>query len=101
MESEPKEILLVGDQVTWSFTPPGGYGYVQNISGKITSIRQRVQIEIFKKTGERVRRWVKPENLTLTGFAYCSACGNLYTAGELSAGKNYKRVCPVCHDLGM
>jgi hypothetical protein len=93
--------FIPGDQIIWHYTPSGGYGYVQTIPGKVTKIgNKRIQIEIHKRNGSALIRWVWENNLEFTGKAYCDYCHNLYAVMELCHGKMYSRVCLACHDIG-
>jgi hypothetical protein len=48
--------------------PRGGYGYIERIPGKVVKVGEKlVQIEVRKKNGEAVTRWVDPKNLEKRG----------------------------------
>jgi hypothetical protein len=54
--------------VTWMHQPRGGYGYIERIPGKVVKVGEKlVQIEVRKKNGEAVTRWVDPKNLEKRG----------------------------------
>jgi hypothetical protein len=54
----------INDQVVWLHEPRGGYGYIYPVNAKITRITlKKIQIEVVKKNGEKVCRWVLPEKL--------------------------------------
>lgn len=56
--------LQPGQLVTWLREARGGYGYVEPVPGTVVKIgEKRVQIEVHKKSGEAVKRWVEAKNL--------------------------------------
>jgi hypothetical protein len=56
--------LQPGQLVTWLHQPRGGYGYEERIPGKVVKVGEKlVQIEVRKKNGEAVKRWVAAKNL--------------------------------------
>jgi len=53
-----------GQSVTWMYTPPGGYGYVQPVPATVVRLTaKRVFIRVLKYDGTWVERAVKPERL--------------------------------------
>ena len=60
--------FTIGQQVTWIYIPPGGYGYTLPVNGVVTKIgKARIQIQVTKRDGSPALRWVKPDNLTPKG----------------------------------
>lgn len=58
------EELKPGMEVTWMYQPRGGYGSVVPVDAKVLKVNEKtIRIEARKKTGEFVKRNVKPENL--------------------------------------
>ena len=56
--------MVIGDRVIWLHQPRGGYGYIFRIPVKILVSRgSRVKVEVTRKDGSRVERWVKRESL--------------------------------------
>jgi hypothetical protein len=57
-------MFTIGQAVTWLHEPRGGYGYTIPIDGVVVKVTdKRVQIEVRKMNGERVKRWVTPDRL--------------------------------------
>jgi hypothetical protein len=59
--------VFPGAIVTWLHTPRGGYGYTMPVDAKVISHsrhpRTRVRIEVRKRNGEVVERFVDAANL--------------------------------------
>ena len=59
--SEP---FTIGQKVWWLYKPPGGYGYTFAIYAVIERINPtRIQIQAYRRIGDPVLRWVKPDRL--------------------------------------
>ena len=53
-----------GQQLTWIYTPRGGYGWPILVDAEVLSVgKSRVKIQVQKVSGELVARWVDAENL--------------------------------------
>jgi hypothetical protein len=54
-----------GDFVSWSYSPKGGYGYVFKTPATIISVGpKRIKIEVVKRDGTKVFRFVKESSLS-------------------------------------
>lgn len=63
-EGECMKKFTPGTEITWLYSPAGGYGYVFRIPGVVLGYgRGRVKIEVAKANGEKVTRFVKEESL--------------------------------------
>jgi len=58
--------LVVGQDVTWHYEQPGGYGLTVPVPAIIEKISpRRITIKVLKKDGSTVLRCVKPNKLTM------------------------------------
>lgn len=56
--------FTVGQHVIWLYEMSGGEGYVEHIDAVVIEIKgNRVKIEVPKRTGKLVHRWVKAWSL--------------------------------------
>lgn len=56
--------MEVGQAVTWIYTPRGGYGWPIPVDGIVIAVTsKRVKVEVQKRSGEMVQRWVTPDRL--------------------------------------
>lgn len=56
--------LEVGMELTWICTPRGGYGFSYPVNARVLGFgRCRVKIEVERKDGTKVARYVDRENL--------------------------------------
>jgi hypothetical protein len=57
-ELQPDQLVI------WLREARGGYGDIERITGRVVKIGEKlVQIEVRKKNGEVVKRWVDAKNL--------------------------------------
>ena len=53
-----------GEKCIWLHTPRGGYGYQVPVNATVMAVaRKRILIQVLRKDGVAVQRWVKPESL--------------------------------------
>ena len=53
-----------GDQVSWSYTPRGGYGWVIPVNAEVVKVNPKtIRILVKRIDGEMVERNVRPESL--------------------------------------
>lgn len=57
-------MLTTGQHVTWLHQPRGGYGYIIPVPAVVLAVRsQRVKIQVSKRNGQAVCRWVQASNI--------------------------------------
>lgn len=62
------EQIQPGQQLTWLYSPSGGYGYVIPVNARVVAVKgKRVLIEVARTNGELVERWVTPQKLKVRG----------------------------------
>jgi hypothetical protein len=60
-------MFKIGEKVIWLHYPRGGYGYCCPITATIAGLtNKKVKIEVMKKSGEKVFRYVLLDNLKKT-----------------------------------
>ena len=53
-----------GDQLTWLYTPRGGYGYMIPVNAEVVKVGAKtVRVRVLRTNGQLVERNVKPESL--------------------------------------
>lgn len=53
-----------GDQMTWTYTPRGGYGWMIPVNAEVVKVNTKtVRILVKRIDGQMVERNVKPESL--------------------------------------
>ena len=58
-----------GDQMSWSYTPRGGYGWVIPVNAEVVKVNAKtVRIRVKRIDGAMVERNVKPESLKQRGI---------------------------------
>lgn len=66
--SEQAAELVPGSAIIWRHELRGGYGYTEDIPGILRAVRgDRAQVEVRKRDGAAVLRWVKLANVRARG----------------------------------
>lgn len=57
-----------GQAVTWKYQPRGGYGYIVPVPATVVAVTgKRVRIQVLRRNGQPVKRYVRPEHLKAKG----------------------------------
>jgi len=60
--------ITPGQQLTWTYTPRGGYGFSYPVNAEVVKVNSKtIRIRVQKRNGTMVERNVKPESLRPRG----------------------------------